>query len=315
MMNSEVTIGDNVFTKIHSATIEQSWKEITQRASIKLPNVRKLLDTAEGEDERLRINVGDKVVVMLGYDEDMKEEFRGYVSEICPKAPVEIKCEDEIWKLKQETISQAWKSVKLSEVISFLYAGPKQLQVPDITLTNFRLNRTTRAKALEDIKDKLGLCCYFRGSTLFMGFPYYEKKAQVIYHFQKNIPYRQDNLIYKRSEDTKIKLTGISISRDNKKTEVQEGDAEGEERTIHFYNLTEKELRVQTQQALKRLKYNGYRGSFKTFGQPFATFNMVANIQDERFPNRNAKVFIDKVSTEYGPGGFSRTIEPGRSAG
>jgi hypothetical protein len=314
-MSSYIEIGDNVFTKVNSVAIESSLKEITQTAAIKLPNLRKLIDLEEGSDERLRINVGDKVIIRLGYDNNLETEFEGYVSEISPKTPIEIRCEDEMWRLKQQVVNMAWKTITLKTLIAYLYDGPvEEKGMPDIALANFRLERISKAKALLEIKEKLGLSIYFRGAKLFVGFPYSEVLDEVYYSFQKNLPFAQDSLVFKREEDIKIKLTAISVSKDNVSTQEEIGDTDGEPRTLHFYNLSPRELKEQAKQALIRLKYSGYQGSLKTFGKPFCTFGMIADIGDSKFPNRSSSVFIDKVMVEYGSSGFRRTIELGRRA-
>src|SRR3982750_1108876 len=100
-MNSYITIGDYEFKSCHSFETTKSWKNLTQTAIIKLHNISGLIGA---------IKEGDVVEIYAGYDnEPLVQEFVGYVSEISPTIPVEIKCEDEMWKLRQETVSGSWK--------------------------------------------------------------------------------------------------------------------------------------------------------------------------------------------------------------
>ncbi len=44
---------------------------------------------------------GDEVSVWLGYDDDLQLVFKGYILQKGFKAPLVIKCEDEMFQLKQ----------------------------------------------------------------------------------------------------------------------------------------------------------------------------------------------------------------------
>ena len=114
VMNSHIEIGTFVFRdRINSVTTKSSWKALADTASIKLPNLKRLADGKRAED---LIHVGDTVVIKLGYDGKLQNEFTGYVSSIKPTIPLEIICEDEMWQLKRRTVTQSWRSVKLREV-------------------------------------------------------------------------------------------------------------------------------------------------------------------------------------------------------
>src|SRR5689334_10395974 len=100
-MNSRILIGSLVFTnQVNRVVIEESWKNITQTATIKLPRFEKLVG-----DSNYKIKVGDRVVIQLGYDDVLLTEFEGYVSSRSFNSPLEFMCEDEMWKQKQRTVT------------------------------------------------------------------------------------------------------------------------------------------------------------------------------------------------------------------
>lgn len=310
VMNSRIEIGSLVFSnRVNSVAVQSSRKNITGTATIKLPNLRRQTD--QQKIEKI-IRVGDAVKIMLGYDDRLVSEFEGYVSIISPQIPLEIICEDEMWKLKQETVSMSWRSTTLKEVLRFL-VPTATINCPDITMAPFRLNKVTKAKALEQIKDEYILDIYFRGKTLFAGLAYTETGlGEVNYHFQKNA--LMGNLQYRRKEDVKIKVKAIGMQPDNTKIEVEVGDTDGETHTLHFYNKTKEDLNALAEQKIKLMRYDGYRGSFTGFGQPYASHGMVANLMDDRYPERAGRYLIDGTGVKYDQSGYRREVSLGLKA-
>lgn len=307
-MGSYIEIGNYVFkSRLNSAVIREGRKRFGNTATIKLPNIEGVLEK--------NIQPGDKVVVRLGYDGVLNDEFKGYVKSITPKVPIEIECEDEMYQLRRKPIEpKSWQSVKLKDLVEYIVPG-SNINTYDITLSPFRIERDTEscAVALEQIKDEFGLDVYFRGSELYVGLAYQEDVGQVNYHFQQNIPSNQTGLTFKYKDELRLKVRAISLDRNNKKTEVVVGDKNGEVHTLHFYNKTDVELKALALERINLLKYEGYRGKFKAKGIPRVTFGMIANMFDSRYPNRAGSYFIDDVLTTYnGDSGFSRKIELGR---
>lgn len=302
-MNSYITIGDYEFTACHSFETNKSWKKLVQTAVLKLHNIEGLLKA---------IKVGDPVEIYAWYDNDARVlEFQGYVSEILPKIPVEIRCEDEMWKLKQETVSQSWKRISLKDLLTYLVPGAT-IEAPDVTLSPFRLDKVTKATALQKLKDEYLLTLYFRGKTLFAGLPYIEKGLpEVVYHFQKNAI--AENLVYKNKSDMKLKVKAISVLPNNTHITKEYGDPDGDMITMHYYNKTEAELDRLGKEAAERQKYDGYKGNFRSLGGlPFCDHSYTCWLEDDNYPEREQGVFADAVKTEYGPNGWFRTITPGR---
>lgn len=305
-MTCNIIIGNWEFDYCHKVEIKTSWKTLTDTCTIHLPNVQGTLDT--------KIKVGDEVIVRLGYDGVLSEDFRGYVARVKPASPMVIECQDEMWKLKQQTVSHSWKSASLEEVLKFLVPHA-QVKVPGITLSPFRLDKVTKAQALEKIKEEYGLCVFFRGPELYIGLPYGidEEPFEFRYHMQKNVA-SFGSLEYRRKEDVRVKVKAISLLPNNTKHEVEVGDSDGEQHTLHFYNLTKEELKQQAEAKIDLLKFDGYKGSFTAFGQPNAQHSGIAKLKDDTYQDRGGDYFIDAVSIAYGPDGYRRELELGKRA-
>jgi hypothetical protein len=311
-MNSLIEIGSfRLVNQVASVNIESSRKNLTQTASIKFPRYWQLVN-----DERYKINVGDRVRILLGYDGFLIEEFAGYVAERVLSSPLEIKCEDEMWKYKQETITREWKSISLDALLKLLLPGAKMGDIPEVTLSPFRIDRASAAKALEKIKEEYGLDIYFRGKTVHVGLPYFETELpRCILHFQRNLPKENTELQFKTKQDVRLNVNAVSVLPDNTSISVKVGDSNGDSITLHYYNIKdEKQLRRLALQHMEELRYDGYKGSVRSFGRPITMHGMVATIVDDRYPERNSSVFIDAVRVNYDASGYRRINELGRRA-
>lgn len=304
-MTSEVTIGKYIFRHINKCVIEQDRHELTQRCEIRLPNLAGIIGLEDA------IKSGDPVVVRLGYDGDLKEEFTGFVARVSPGRPVVVECEDEMWQHKRQPINKSWESITVEDLIKELVPG-QQYNVQEVVLSNFIIKQATVAKALRKVKEEYGLDIYYRKGVLYAGIPYGEPDVpEATYHFQKNAI--DSDLTYQRAEDVSLKIKAISIKKDNTKLEVEVGDPDGEVHTLHFYNLEKQELIAVAESKIKDMTYTGFTGSFMGFGIPQPQFGGVCHLFDDRY-NRSGSYFIEKVKTEYGTGGFHRKVTIGRTA-
>jgi len=123
-----------------------------------------------------------------------------------------------------------------------------------------------------------------------------------------------NDLIWKNEDETKIKLKAISMLPDNKKIEIEVGDSDGEQRTAHYYDLTEKTLKTIAESEIKKFKFSGFRGGFTMFGSPRIKHGDVIVLKSYKLPERNGTYFVDTVETTFGQNGFRQKIELGRKA-
>ena len=126
-----------------------------------------------------------------------------------------------------------------------------------------------------------------------------------------------DNLIFRRKEDQKIKITAVSILKNGTKIEVKDiGDKDGENRTIHFNNVSDKNvLEQQAKAMLDKLKYSGLSGDFTAFGYPITKHSDTIRFFDDLKPEKNGVYLAKKVTTTWGVSGFRRKIQLGVRVG
>lgn len=315
VLTCRIAIGSHVFDQVHQVEIRSSWKTLGDSAEIQLPHFKKV-------NLEKDIKPGDKVTINLGYRGKYEgEEFVGYVSHIKPNTPVEILCEDNIYLMKRVNMKAAYKDITLKTLITNIVNEVKKqypdagislhADIPDVKFDTFRLNNVTAASALQKLKDEYGLTSYFRGNQLFVGLSLTETLEKVNYSLAYNVI--SHDLEFHQAEDVRLKVKAISIKKDNTRQEVETGDDDGQQRTLYFYSIQDKaKLRLLADEELKRLKFDGYEGEFKTFLIPFATHGMTAVVLDPEHPEREGNYAIDEVKTTFGVDGARRIIKPGR---
>lgn len=307
-----IDIGDFAFGYVSELEVDSSWQNLTDTCTIKLP--RKL--QFEGKSIKDLLRVGDPVSVKLGYDEQLNDVFSGYVARIEPNIPLTIHCEDAMWLLKRNSVTVSLKDATLVQVLAaVLPDGVVTGEVAALKIGNFRASKVSAAKVLDFLKEEYGIQAYMQGGKLNCGFAYgFETAPQAPKRFglQENVS--QSNLQYRLADDIRLKVKAVSLKPDNTKIEVELGDEDGEQRTLHYYNLPETELRKIAEADMQRLKYDGYKGSFTAFGAPMVSHGDVVELVDADFPERAGRYYTDRVRTTFGQGGYRQEIELGKKA-
>jgi hypothetical protein len=292
---------------VHELEVVSSWEMLTDTATIQFPRKVKVEGDTRSIFKELII-AGDPVTIEAGFNGNTDLIFEGSVIQVNPTVPVVIECQDPMKELKESTVTKSWKSVSLKEVIDYI-APNLDKKVLDAELGKFEFERVSPAKVLDALK-KRSLYSFFRNGKLQVGLQYDPATAnRHEFAFERNIV--DDNLEYFAKENVLLKVKAISIGKNNKKTVVEVGDDTGDLRTMHFYDLSEKELKAAAERELDRLKYDGYRGDFKTFGQPTVQHGDIVSISNPTYPEQDGDFWVDKVVRLYGMGGYWQTITLG----
>ena len=315
-----VTIGSFKFEGLNNLSFTKSWEELTSQGTLNIPrNLQFQGKPIVSEGPNTLFKRGDKVTINAGYFPNQFDIFKGFVSDIKPTTPIEFKIEDYFWLLKQVTINKVFRSVNLSDLLSFMLGELKKSDVyinanvslnfeskAELTLTNFRINRATIAEVFNKLRE-YGLYAFFREETLYCGLAAVPKlQKEVNIQFEELII--SDTLIYNKKDDQKIKLVAVSINLQNEKTEVIVGDKEGEQRTFYYYNLSESDLKAIAERELERVKYEGYKGDFTTFGTTYVNHGDIINLTSTRYPYRNGKYLVKSNAVSVGFGGYRQVI-------
>ena len=317
ILTCEVVIDKYKFNYANSIEVESAWQTLGDKCTLKLPN-KAVLKKNDIESEEISLEktfkTGMPVSIKVGYDGNNYQIFEGYISNIKPNTPLELMCEDEIYKMKRsEKISENFNGT-LTELFQKHYQGSTiSDKVPNVFLKNFMIKQATKAEIIMKIKEEYGLAVYFRGKTLYVGLPYFEgleKKA--ILHFQKNVI--DSDLEYKKEDDIRLKAKATSFLSNNTKITVEVGDSDGDQRSLFFHGITdETQLKALAENELSKLKFEGYRGSVTLFGEPQITHSGTVLLYDDRYSERKGQRYVvDKVKTTWGTNGFRQVVELGK---
>lgn len=314
-LSSDITIGNVQFNFITEVEMAESWDNITKTATIIFP--RKLtfegLPIATGQDVNPELfKRGDQVSIKIGYNGSNKELFFGYIRKIHTTLPIKIECEDSMFLLKQKEINKSFPSISLTDLVDELVDGIPIFS-PIITapmqLGKFRITNSNSADVLEFLRTKYHIQSYFRQDQLYVGLAYFpELREDKEFDFRKNII--TNNLEYVREDDIKIRIQGVSIDSNNQKIKATAGDASGGLRTLHFYNLSQQDLQDRVDAAVEKVKYEGYRGNFVTFGEPIVRQNDAVIFTDDKLSDNNGTYLIKAVTRTFGQGGYKQVIYP-----
>jgi hypothetical protein len=241
----------------------------------------------------------------------VEEIFQGFITQVHATIPCKIDCEDAMWLLKQKTLSKSYRKVMLSDLLKDIIKVVPYEVVADWDLGQLRITKATAAKTIEELRSQYYLKCWFRGGTLYAGLAYISKlQKSHILEFGTHII--DNSLEYRRKADIKIKIKGIVMLPNNKKIEVEAGDSDGDERTVHKYNISKDAMIAFCNEEAERLKHDGYRGSFTTFGIPKINHGDIINIYDPKYPTRFDRqngYLVKKVTTRFGTEGYRQEVE------
>lgn len=312
-----MTIGKLQFKEVAKVQIKSSWKELTDTCEIELPKNSRL----KGKPVSEYIQRDDKVLVQLGYNNELKTEFTGFVRRVESDIPLKVFCDDYAFLLKwHKPKNKLFSSVKLDDVVNHITEGIEGIKVSvldDVNLGKFIVENTSTSKVLEVIRQSYGLVSFFKGDTLFVGFPYRNEspvKNAYVYDFQNNIV-PGHSLKYRKTNTVKMKIKAISSLNNGKKLTTEVGQDGGSIVTRNFPHMNQSELEKLAKEELKKYKYKGFAGELTAWGQPFVSHGDSVVLTDSEFPDRRGKYFVDAVGVTFTSSTFRRRVSIGQKIG
>lgn len=299
-LNCSVGIGSELsFAFVTNISIMTSIKELTSTALIDLPMQLKLGD----KELRRLVSRRDRIIIRIGYGNELHTEFSGYVTRTDPNIPFRIHCEDNAFLLKEKAVNVSLRNPSLSDLLQAITPSGIDMRVAEMKFGQFRVANTTPAKVLDELRRNYGIDSFFRDEVLYVGVL---PPANIVeYDFQKNII--SSSLEWKEEDESRVTVRALSISPGNTTEDVTIGSG-GEEVKYSFYNMLTAELKKRATEIYRNLNYDGYRGSFTTFGTPIARPADIVSLQDARLPERAGKYRVQKNQITFGQQGYRRAI-------
>lgn len=311
---------------LHSLEIKKSVHQIVQTAKLQLPLSVMFRNTEQLEQIQLidKIKEGDFVKIDIGYNDNNRTEFEGYIKRINTVQPLEIELEDELYLLRKINIKTSFKKADVKDILTLLLnelfksSGLKlevYKEMPSLTVTNFVIDNANGIAVLQDLQDKYGLASYLTTidgvKTLYCGLVYGLKKAKqkengkergkIKYELQRNTINVSD-LKYQVAGDKTYQIKVTNHDPSGAVREITLGDKSGEQRQLHFYGKhTDDELKQLAASEMEKFASTGYKGGFETFLLPNVEPGDVAEITEKQY-GRNGNYYVGTVTTNFGSG-------------
>jgi len=304
------------FSSVSEIVIKHSLFNMSSTAIIKLPLSAMLKYTNEEKwhvEELNNILKNDKVVIQLGYNNELKTEFTGYIKRFNYSTPGTIECENIYLKMRDNNKDYDPKEAKakLEDVIKFIFPEVEIAHCADLTLKNLMKEQLSGELFLRKLKRDYNVCIFFDlDEKLHIGQPDDMGLAQdtIKYQFGLNT-IKNEELKYHYTDDTPIKIKATCYLKDGEEIKVEVGEDGGEEKSISFYDVEdEKQLKALAKAELTRYQASGFRGKLTAFLQPYAFPGMIADINDPIYTDKNGQYLIESVETSYSKSGGRRQI-------
>jgi hypothetical protein len=315
-LKSKITINNNiVFDFVNEVDIFSSWQNLTDKCKITVP--RKL--SFNGKPIVIGLNSifqrGQPIKVELGYDDDIKTAFTGYLSKIDPRLPLVFECEDEMYQLKKNNLPNlSYASVNLSTLLKDIIPSTVTYKATlEQNLGKLRISsNATTAQILDYLRTNCGIYSFFRDRVLYIGLPYVPAlRKNFTFTMEKNVIHNE--MEYMRKEDVQIKVRGVSIDGENKKHEYYypSQTSPGQQIDMHYNNLDSASLQLQTQRFYNSFKFEGWSGNFTTFGAPYVNHGDGVQFKSSVLPEYDLGIYLVKsVHRNFGMNGYKQKIEP-----
>lgn len=296
---------------VTSVEITRDTEKLTDECKVTLPKRIKW----DGEVE-IPVKRGDSIKVWTGYGDDQGLAFAGYVRSVGIKTPIVLTCEDEMFKLKQMAATKkAYKNVNLKTLLKD--QGLTDVKVfGEQNLGQFRVTDDTVAALLGRLQEN-GIKSFYRyedGKPVLYCGVIFERDAKPTQVFATGLNIISDSSLEQQYADNiRLSVKAVSLMPDNKKIKVEVGDKDGEHRTLHTYNKSEKELKAWAEQEIKRLKVDGLTGNFTTFGYKLVDKLDAIGI---KIDGKKMGIYqVTKNTIKYGSGGYRQEITLGHRVG
>lgn len=293
---------------VTAVEITRDTEKLTAEAKITLPKKLKWDGSAE-----IPVRRGDAVRIFLGYDNNLQLAFVGYVRDVGFKTPVVITCEDDMFKLKQiPAQKKAYRSVTIEKLLKDQGITYQLNVMGEQSLGAYRVTADTVAALLGKLSEQ-GIRSFFRyenGEPVLYCGVLFDRDSTPSQVFRSGLNIISDeSLKQQKAENMRLRVKAVSLMPNNKKIKVEVGDADGEHRTLHTYNKTERELKAWADQEVKRLKRDGLTGSFTTFGASLVDpLDAIGIIIDG---TKMGVYQVKKNLIKYGDSGFRQEITLG----
>lgn len=321
-LTSSITIGDYKSIKPNKVSWKTDVGNFTDSCTITLPRITHMVNKNPDKTRDLdnpynniyQFKEGDKVEVLLGYNNKNEKRFAGFVRRVKMGIPVELECEGYGYLLYDVIFNKTYQNVSVKQLLKDLTTGTEiklSDEIPDIPLKNVRFKNATGIQVLEYLKKEISLAVYFNFDELYVGTMFGKVQKRVKVKIGWNTV--SDDDFQKRKVDKDVKIV---VKEKDQKGEVKKTKSDlqkySDEKTVKIKAdipanfLKEIVNRLQTQE-----NYKGYEGNIQLFLVPYVNKGMVIELDGGMYPEKTGDYFVQSIQGEFGMSGGRQTVQLG----
>lgn len=312
-MSWDIKIGGYRLKMVEKVSIKRSVELLADTATVTLP-ATVFNKTISIED---KIKVGDAVEIELGYNDDLKTEFKGYLKSIkTDGGSLTLELEDNIYLFRKSVKDEEMKDASVKKILENICSQVGGFSVScdyDFTYDKFVINNATGYDVLKKIQDEASPNIYLKDKVLHVHPQYAEIFGEARYDFSKNIEREGTDLKYKSEDERKFLIVVEGTDETGATVSVEKGTTGGDKMTLKLPGVSSRSsLEQKAQSVLEQKVYTGYEGSFQTWLVPYVDAGYKVAITDPDYEVKNGTYYVISVETTFSKDGGVRKVTLGK---
>lgn len=313
MLCHKITIADKYLLKLVSEVeIVKSVDKLADTATVIIPERYLNKDI----DIESKISAGDTINIELGYNDELKEEFSGYICRVRrDDKGLRLECEDAVYLLRKEIKNKAYKKVDVKQILTDVC---KQIGLTvecsySFSYDKYTILNATAWEVVDKIQQECGANVYVRDDVLVVEPKYVRPFNGGTYSMERNIERGGCNLSW-RDENSKPLLVECE-GTDSKGVSIKAtaGRTGGDKMTIKLPGVSDRaSLQRRADEVLKEKNYTGYEGKFRGWLLPYTDKGYKIRLKDSLRTYKEGDYYVKSVKVTYSEAGGCREIEIGR---
>ena len=325
LLTSAINIAQFTNVKVNDVKTIRSIHTFVDTATIKIPASARLQmagpQTTDTIQTAQQFNVGDKVVINLGYNGENQKEFEGFIRRVNFTSPVELECEGYSWQLRSKSFQKTFTSIGLRDLLKYLCEGTDivihdsvvNTQLGKVILQGKKSGPVTGIEVLTWLQNQMHQFVFFQFNTIYAGLEQLKSETIIKYKLGWNT-IKDNDLKYHTPTDIAAKAVVTSGKKTGEFLQATAGDESGVVSILNLQEgLSQDYLQTAANELLKQSQYKGYQGKITAFLQPYSQHADYAQVDDTRYPERAGTYFIESCEVNFGRGGGRRIIGIGEN--
>ena len=312
-MSWNIMIGGFRLKMVEKVSIKRSVELLSDTATITLPGT--VFNKAINIEDKIK--VGDDVEIKLGYNDNLKEEFKGYLKAIkTDGGSLTLELEDDIYLFRKSVKDEEMKNASVKSILENICSQVGGFSVScdyDFSYDKFVINNATGYDVLKKIQDEASPNIYLKDKVLHVHPQYAEIFGEARYDFSRNIERDGTDLKYKSEDERKLLVVVEGTDETGATVSVEKGTTGGDKMTLKLPGVSSKSsLEQKAQSVLDQKVYTGYEGSFQSWLIPYVDAGYKVSITDPDYEIKDGTYYVISVETTFSKDGGVRKITLGK---